>query len=86
MKNIINSIKNWIAVDGLLHMLACYAIMITFGWIDLVAGVILTAGVAFFKESYDKAFKKATTKEIVHDVICDAIGLVVALLAILILV
>ena len=71
------SIWRWVRTDGLLHILATYAIVFTFyrplaWWVaDLIA-----VGVFVIKELVDLITKKGTAEW--HDVICDVIGLILA--------
>ena len=74
MEKIKNAIK-WIGVDGLLHFLVCYALMLALtpiiGWYALIPTAIVAAG----KEGYDFHIQKSNNKQqVVHDLICDAAG------------
>lgn len=80
MEKIKNAIK-WIGTDGLLHFLVCYAITLTFlpiaGWWSLLIAAIPALG----KEGYDYFIQKDNNKEqVIHDLICDAVGMGCALL------
>ena len=72
----------WVGIDGLLHFLVCYAMMLTFGscignWIAI--GVTLLF--AFGKEAYDVFIEKDNNfSQAMHDLICDFAGIVAALL------
>ena len=75
----IKNILRWIAVDGLLHLLACYAIMLTF---EPVVGIwwakAITITLAIGKEVVDALRYKNTWKLMCHDFICDAVGILLA--------
>ena len=75
IKNAIKSAYQWLDKEGgLLHFLACYAMMLTFapfgfGWASAV-----TWGVAIAKEICDIARKSNTLQQALNDIIRDAIG------------
>lgn len=75
----------WIATDGLLHFLVCYATMMTFtpiigAWWAMAIAVTL----AVVKEAWDYFYEKDNNKEqVLHDLICDLVGIVGALIAML---
>ena len=78
MEKIKNAIK-WIGVDGLLHFLICYSMMIALspiiGWYALIPTIIIAA----VKEGYDYHIQKDNNKQqVVHDLICDAAGIAAA--------
>lgn len=76
-------ITKWVGVDGLLHFLVCYAMMLAF---TPIVGVWWAMGIttvaAIGKEVYD-AIKGATLSALGHDFICDAIGLLSAVCTII---
>ena len=80
----IKEIIKWIAVDGLLHLLACYAIMLTcepvvgLWWAKVITGVC-----AIGKELFDACRYKNTWEQASHDLLCDAGGILLADLTIL---
>ena len=78
MEKIKNVIK-WIATDGLLHILACYAIMLTF---EPMVGIwwakAITAACAISKEVVDALRYKITWAQMSHDLICDGVGVLLA--------
>lgn len=76
----------WIAVDGLLHFLACYAIMLTLTPIIGIWWTILaTAIIALGKEAWDYFIQKDNNKEqVIHDLICDAVGMMMAVVVMII--
>lgn len=79
----LKNILKWIAVDGLLHILVCFAITLTFmpivGW-----WALLLAGIpALLKEGYDYFIEKDNNlKQVAHDLICDLVGMACATLVI----
>lgn len=79
----LKEIIKWIAVDGLLHFLACYAIMLT---CEPVVGIwwakAITATFAIGKEVYDALRGTNNAKQMVHDFICDGAGILMANVAI----
>ena len=82
LKNLWAKIKAYIGVDGLLHFLICYAIVVTFGLIDFVAGVVVAVGLSIFKECWDyanatKAGGKWGWKHTLHDLLFDLFGILV---------
>ena len=72
-------IKEWVATDGLLHFLVCYAIMLT---CEPVVGIwwakAITAAFAIGKEVIDCLRYKNTWKMMSHDFICDLAGMLTA--------
>lgn len=79
----LKEIIKWIAVDGLLHFLARYAIMLT---CEPVVGIwwakAITATFAIGKEVYDALRGTNNAKQMVHDFICDGAGILMADVAI----
>ena len=74
----LKTICRWVGVDGFLHIMACYAIMLA---LTPVVGVwwatAVTVAVAVVKETVD-GMKGAEAYAITHDLICDAAGLILA--------
>lgn len=75
----------WIAIDGLLHFLVCYATMMTFTpiigawWAMGIAGILAIA-----KEARDYFYEKDNNiQQVLHDLICDVIGILGALIVML---
>ena len=72
---------NWIAIDGLLHILVCYAsiLAVTPMAVSLgkgvVAGTIVAMALSLIKEGYDILVKRCSLENVWHDLLCDAIGL-----------
>lgn len=85
IKNFIKNIFNWISTDGLLHLLVCYSLMITL--LPLVGvwwSLLITTVIAIAKEAWDYFYEKDNNlKQVLHDVICDAGGLILSLLTML---
>jgi len=68
----------WVRTDGLLHALACAAIVLSFGWIRPVwISVTIAVVIAAAKEIYDKVTGRGTAEW--HDVICDLAGILYGL-------
>ena len=88
IKNLLPAIKNYMGVDGLLHMLVCYAIVVTFGLIEYKAGIIIALGLSIFKECYDYSYRKQNPwdwEHTFHDLIFDAIGILLGVAVCLVL-
>lgn len=83
MKKIFNTIWNYVQIDGLLHFLVCYALVITFALFDTaifpIAGTMVAVFCATIKECWDASYKHATKKQIIHDLIFDALGILIAI-------
>lgn len=75
IKKAINAAYQWLSLEGgMLHILACYALMLTFvpfgfGWASAI-----TWAVAIGKEICDIARKRNTLLQTINDIIRDAIG------------
>lgn len=76
-----NKLKNFVRVDGLLHLLVCYCLIVTAALVPggLLAGIIVAVAASLFKESYDITVKKNPKKDSVHDLICDAVGVLLGI-------
>jgi len=89
MKKFFSKIKQYVAVDGLLHFLVCYAIIITFALIDTavfpIAGTMVAVFCAAFKEGYDITFKHQDKKATVHNVIFNVLGILIGIVVCLLL-
>lgn len=83
MKKIFNVIWNYVQIDGLLHFLVCYAIVITFALADPsifpIAGTMVAVFCAVLKECWDISYKHQTKKATIHDAVFDIIGIVTAI-------
>lgn len=79
MKKIFNAIWNYVQIDGLLHFLVCYAIVITFALADPsvfpIAGTMVAVFCAFIKEAWDISYKHQNKKATIHDSIFDVLGI-----------
>ena len=75
----------WVAIDGLLHILVCYAMMLALtpmigGWLAMLITVIASA----VKEAYDYYIQKDNNREqVIHDVACDVVGMLSAIITML---
>ena len=86
IKNTIKSIYRWLDKEGgLLHILACYAIMLTFASIGIGWATLITWIVAIGKEVCDFVRKTNNLKQCGNDIIRDAIGWGFALIVLLIM-
>lgn len=80
----IKDIMNWIGTDGLLHLFACWLIVLVATpirgiWLAILAAVV----VSLAKEFWDMFVQKDNNKEqVTHDLICDGAGIVAGLLTI----
>ena len=83
MKKIFNTIWNYVQIDGLLHFLVCYALVVTLTLFDTaifpIAGTVVAVFCATIKECWDASYKHATKKQIIHDLIFDALGILIAI-------
>lgn len=65
----------WLSKEGgLLHFLACYAIMQTFEPLGLGWASLITWSIALAKEAFDLIRKTNNLKNVANDIIRDAIG------------
>lgn len=81
----IKALIRWIGIDGLLHFLVCYAMMLT---LTPIIGVWWALGTTLFvalaKEAYDVFIKKSNTLEqTFHDIILDASGIILSFITML---
>ena len=75
----LKNILQWIATDGLLHFLVCYAMVVSLTPLIGFYALIPTTIVAAAKEAYDYHIKHSNNKEqVMHDLICDLAGIVAA--------
>ena len=75
----IKAIATWVAVDGLLHLLVCYAIMLALTpVVGLWWAIAATASAAVAKEVFDALCGRNTWSQMVHDLICDGAGILMA--------
>lgn len=82
MRNILKKIFQWVNIDGLLHFLTCYALILTFSNIfNLQIGFLLTIVIAILKEIYDIYIKKCNNYiQALHDIIMDIIGVIIGVI------
>ena len=75
----------WIATDGLLHILVCYSMLLTLTpMIGIWLGLLTVMIILIIKEVYDYFIQKDNNREqIIHDVICDIIGIITAIIILL---
>ena len=70
------NIMKWIAVDGLLHFLACYAIMLAFmPMVGIWWTTAITLSAAIGKEVIEALRGKNNKTQVIHDFICDGLGM-----------
>lgn len=75
IKNAIRAAYQWLNKEGgMLHILACYAMMLTFAPIGFGWATAITWAVAIAKEICDIARKRNTLQQTINDIIRDAIG------------
>ena len=76
----------WVGSDGLLHFLATYVIQLTLTpvigiWWALAIACVASVG----KEAWDYFVEKDNNKEqVIHDLICDGVGILCSLVTVLI--
>lgn len=77
----IKKMLKWVGIDGLLHFLVCYAMMLTFApMIGLAWAVLATTGVAVLKEVWDFCIQKDNNeKQVMHDFVFDIVGILMAI-------
>lgn len=72
---------NWISFDGFLHIIICFIILsITSFNMEMGWAVLITILVAAGKEAYDYAKKKNNLEQVMHDLICDGVGMMLVFL------
>ena len=75
IKNAIKSAYHWLSLEGgMLHILACYALMLTFAPLGFGWASVITWSVAVGKEVYDIVRKTNNIKQVFNDIIRDGIG------------
>ncbi len=84
MKRLFDLLKDfykWMGIDGLLHFILCYALILTFQPIVGIAWASVIAIVsALAKEFYDFFIQKDNDKnQVFHDLMCDWFGIAAAL-------
>lgn len=84
--NLLRRVWSWVATDGLLHFLVCYAMMLT---LEPFVGIWIALGItlvfAFGKEAYDVFIQKDNNyQQAWHDLVCDFAGIILSCLIIFI--
>lgn len=79
------SVLKWISTDGLLHLLVCCCIMLSLSPIwGIWIAIAITLFIALLKEAYDFFIEKDNNmQQVLHDLICDFFGILIALMIIL---
>ena len=77
----LKTICRWVGVDGLLHFLVCYGMMLAFTpiigvWWSLFAAVLAS----LVKEAIDSIMNDSDECNAWHDLICDGAGVLAALI------
>ena len=77
----LKTICRWVGVDGLLHFLVCYGMMLAFTpiigvWWSLFAAVLAS----LVKEAMDSIKNDSDECNAAHDLICDGAGVLAALI------
>ena len=78
MGELIRKVKEWVAVDGLLHILMCMVVMMASLLLvdSLILALFATIFASLGKEVWDMFVQNDNTlKQALHDIICDAIGI-----------
>lgn len=78
--NKLKQLYKWIANDGLLHILVCIVLMLSFYLlIGYLLSLIITIILGLIKEIYDYYIQKDNTvNQIKHDTICNCIGIIIS--------
>lgn len=83
--NVIKSAYQWLNIEGgIFHLVICYALMLTFAPLGLGWATLITWVVAITKEVYDLVKKTNNFKQVLNDIVRDAIGWGLAMISILI--
>jgi hypothetical protein len=83
MGELFKRVKEWVAVDGLLHILMCMVLMMaSLLLVDSIALALSATIVASLgKEIWDMFVQKDNTiRQALHDIVCDAIGIGITLI------
>lgn len=80
----IKRMLKWVGIDGLLHFLVCYAMMLTFTPIvGMTWTIIFTTSLAVTKEVIDFCIQKDNDeKAVLHDLSFDVAGVMGAIVVI----
>ena len=78
--NKLKQLYKWIANDGLLHILICIVLMLSFKpIIGYLLSIIITIIFGLIKEIYDYFIQKDNNmNQVKHDVICNGIGIIIS--------
>lgn len=82
IRDFIGYLSKWVAIDGFLHLLICWLLVLNFTIIfNVWEAVGLTLIMALLKEVFDRFIQKDNTwSQVLHDIICDLIGLILGLI------
>lgn len=82
MRQFLTGVYNWIATDGLLHFLVCYALILTIEpLIDVWWAIGIVVALSVIKEAWDYFYQKDNNlMQVLHDLLCDAVGIIGALI------
>ena len=78
----LKTICRWVGVDGLLHFLVCYGMMLAFTPVVGVWWAMFSVAVAsLVKEAMDFFIQQDNDRNaVLHDLICDGAGVLAALI------
>lgn len=78
--NKLKQLYKWVANDGLLHILICIVLMLSFYLIiGYLLSLIITIIFGLIKEIYDYFIQKDNNmNQVKHDVICNGIGIIIS--------
>lgn len=83
MKNLFDKIYGYVRTDGLLHILASIALTAFLCvFFNMVVACIVAMAIGFLKEYYDRNHNGTPEW---HDIICDAIGIVIGCILVIML-
>lgn len=79
LRKLCGKIVNYTGIDGVLHLLLCYLVIVTCGLIDWIPGLMIACFLSIFKECHDYSYRDKSAKynfgHMVHDLLFDAIGI-----------
>lgn len=80
--DVYHKIKNWVAVDGLLHIETSTLLFILFQlFLPIYISFVIVLLIGLAKEAIDYWIKKCNNSEQVwHDIVCDLIGILIGIL------
>lgn len=78
--NKLKQLYKWIANDGLLHILVCITLMLSFHLIiGYLLSLLITIIFGLIKEIYDYFIQKDNNiNQVKHDIICNCIGVIIS--------